>query len=214
MGRSRPPVASAIPAMIVRAVPRFSCGICGAASQMPAIRISKKPISAKRLPVCPGAPRRSSPFTLWFPVANGVGLRTATTDGVAHARSARIARLAPQRTISRREKPVVARDCSRVISAPASVLPIVRSASHGRALASAWRIARECRPMSCPPTGPRRIARRRPRKSRSLLSSLGASSHSCSGRKGSPRGSGRACGIACRDAVVSPRAADAAAGGV
>jgi len=40
----------AIPAMIVLAVASLSRGICAAASQMPANRTSKKPISAKRLP--------------------------------------------------------------------------------------------------------------------------------------------------------------------
>src|SRR5580693_8880260 len=47
-----PATARAMPATIVRVVANLSAGSCAAASQIPANRMSRNPISARRRPVC------------------------------------------------------------------------------------------------------------------------------------------------------------------
>jgi hypothetical protein len=47
----RLPIASATPVTIERAAPSLSCGMFEAASQTPANRTSRNPISAMRMPV-------------------------------------------------------------------------------------------------------------------------------------------------------------------
>src|ERR1017187_465876 len=64
MMRSRPASASATPETIVRAVPNLNFGTCAAASQTPANRMSRKPISARRVPC--DAPERGSSCAAFF----------------------------------------------------------------------------------------------------------------------------------------------------
>lgn len=79
-------MARAIAAMIVLAVGSLNCGICAAASQIPANRTSRKPISASRLPVCcVSAKTKFIREPLFRTAGDDVGSRTTTTESAADA---------------------------------------------------------------------------------------------------------------------------------